>query len=121
MDMHPPPAYVQLYVQKAQAVPGQPLQLGPPEDQPPAPVEPVPVKIDVSKYVPQGAAWVTILMTLTPPSGQAVVYTEGAESSGTLFNRSGTIADIPLDGPYIYVKLYGATSFAIKYIDYRIP
>ena len=29
--------------------------------------------------------------------------------------------EIKLDGPIIYVKLYGATSFNIQYTNYRQP
>jgi hypothetical protein len=121
MDMHPPPVLAQVYVQQAQLGPGEPLQLTPPEDQPQAPIEPPPVKVDVSKYIPEGATVVTIIVSLTPPSGQALVYTEGAESSGTVFKGRKSVGDIHLDGRYIYVKLYGATSFDIQYLNYRVP
>src|SRR5262249_9877376 len=100
---------------------GEPLQLTPPEDQPPAPVEPAPIKVDVSKYIPAGATIVTIILSLTPPSGQALVYTEGAERYGTVFTGGRSGGDGRLDGRYIYVKLYGATSFDIQYLNYRIP
>lgn len=110
MDMHPPPAYVQPYRKLAQA-----------EGESEAPVEPTPVKIDVSKYIPTEATIVTIIVTLTPPTGQALVYTEGNESSGTVFKGARSVGDLRLDGPYVYVKLYGATSFNIQYINYRVP
>ncbi|MDB5635900.1 MAG: hypothetical protein JWP51_808, partial [Bradyrhizobium sp.] len=64
MDMQPPPAFVQL----AQA-----------EVPPDAPVEPVPIKVDVSKYIPESATVVTMIVTLTPPTGQAVIYAAGHE------------------------------------------
>jgi hypothetical protein len=105
MDMHPPPAYVQF----AQA------------EEPETPVEPTPIKVDVSSYIPAGATSVTIIVTLTPPTGQALVYTEGAENYGTVFRGARSVGDIRLDGPVIYVKLYGATSFAIQYLNYRVP
>ncbi len=110
MDMHPPPAHVQPYVQLAQA-----------EEAPEAPAEPTPIKVDVSRYIPAEATSVTIILTLTPPTGQALVYTEGAENSGTIFKGARSVGDLRLDGPYIYVKLYGATSFNIQYINYRVP
>lgn len=121
MDVHPPPFPAPAYVQQVQAGTGEPLQLTPPEDQPQAPVEPAPVKVDVSKYIPAGATTVTIILTLTPPTGQALVYTEGAEAYGTVFKGRKSAGDIRLDGRYIYVKLYGATSFDIQYINYRVP
>jgi hypothetical protein len=127
MDMHPPPAYAQLQVQYAQAAPpaGAPLELTPPvtppDDQPQAPIEPAPIKVDVGKYIPAEAKTATIIVSLTPPTGSALVFTEGAEASGTVFKGGKSVGDIPLDGRYIYVKLYGATSFNIQYVNYRIP
>jgi hypothetical protein len=121
MDAHPPPVVVQVYVQQAQAGTAEPLQLTPPEDQPQAPVAPTPIKVDVSRYIPTAATTATIIVSLTPPTGQALVYTEGAESSGTIFKGGKSVGDIALDGPYIYIKLYGATSFSIQYVNYRIP
>jgi hypothetical protein len=105
MDMQPPPAFVQV----AQA-----------EVPPDAPVEPVPIKVDVSKYIPDSANEVTIILTLTPPTGQAVVYSAGHENDGTLFKGPRSVDEVKLSGSIIYVKLYGATSFDIQYINYRL-
>jgi hypothetical protein len=104
MDMQPPPAFVQL------------VQAEVPPD---APVEPVPVKVDVSKYIPESALSVTMIVTLTPPTGQAVVYVPGHEKEGTLFKGARSIDEVKLSGPTLYVKLYGATSFDIQYTNYR--
>ena len=112
MDMHPPPAYVQLVQVPAPAQD---------DAQPQTPVEPTPIKVDVSRYIPAGAILMTIIVTLTPPTGQALVYTEGAENYGTVFKGGRSVGDIRLDGPLIYVKLYGATSFDIQYLNYRVP
>jgi len=106
MDMQPPPAYVQL----AQA-----------EAEPEAPVEPTPIKVDVRKYIPDSAVSVTMIVTLTPPTGQALVYAPGYEEYGTVFKGARSIGELRLVGPFIYVKLYGATSFDIQYINYRQP
>jgi len=123
MDMHPPPAaYMQLQPHYVQATPpaGAPLQLAPPDDQPQAPIEPTPIKVDVSKYIPAEAKTATIIVSLAPPTGQALVYTEGAEGSGTVFKGGKSVGDVALDGRYIYIKLYGATTFNIQYVNYRI-
>jgi hypothetical protein len=104
MDMHPPPAFVQV----AQA-----------EVPPDAPVEPAPIKVDVSKYIPESATAVTMIVTLTPPAGQAVIYPAGHEKGGTLFKGPRSIDEVKLAGPIIFVKLYGATSFDIQYTNYR--
>jgi hypothetical protein len=104
MDMQPPPAFVQV----AQAeVPSA------------APVDPAPIEVNVSKYIPETAISVTMIVTLTPPTGQAVIYAAGNERDGTLFKGPRSIDEIKLTGPIIYVKLYGATSFDIQYTNYR--
>jgi hypothetical protein len=106
MDMHPPP-----YVQMAQA-----------EPQPEAPAEPTPIKVDVTQYIPHSAISVTMLVTVTPPTGAAYIYAPGLENQGTLFKGPRTIGELRLVGPFVYVKLYyGATSFDIQYMGYREP
>jgi hypothetical protein len=106
MDMQTPPAFVQV---AQAAVP------------PDAPVDPAPVEVDVSKYIPLSATVVTMIVTLTPPTGQAVVYAPGHERDGTLFKGPRSVDEVKLSGPTIYVKLYGATSFDIQYLNYRQP
>jgi hypothetical protein len=105
MDMQPPPAFVQV----AQA-----------EIPPAAPVEPTPIEVDVSKYIPESAISVTMIVTLTPPTGQAVIYAAGHERDATLFKGPRSIDEVKLSGPIVYVKLYGATSFDIQYTNYRL-
>jgi hypothetical protein len=106
MDMQPPPAYVQL----AQS-----------EVDPQAPTEPVPIKVDVSKYVPDAATAVTMIVTLTPPTGTALIYAPGYENYGAIFKGPRSMEEVRLAGPFLYVKLYGATSFDIQYTNYRQP
>jgi hypothetical protein len=106
MDMQPPPAIVQV----AQS-----------EVPPDAPVDPVPIEVNVSKYIPGSATVVTMIVTLTPPTGQAVIYAPGHENDPTLFKGPRSIDEVKLAGPMIYVKLYGATSFDIQYTNYRQP
>jgi hypothetical protein len=106
MDMQPPPVFVQF----AQA-----------EVPPDQPVEPTPIKVDVSKYIPESAVAVTMIVTLTPPTGQAVIYPAGHENEGTLFKGPRSIDEVKLSGPIVYVKLYGATNFEIQYTNYRQP
>ena len=106
MDMQPPPAIIQM----AQA-----------EEEPAAPVEPTPIKVDVFQYIPDTALSVTMIVTLTPPTGQAYVYAAGHENEGTLFKGPRQIDEVKLEGRFIYVKLYGATNFEIQYTNYRQP
>ena len=102
--MHTPPAFMQV----AQA-----------EVPPDAPVEPEPIEVNVSKYIPDSAISVTMIVTLTPPTGQAIIYAPGNEKGGTLFKGPRSIDEVRLSGPLVYVKLYGATSFDIQYTNYR--
>ena len=105
MEMSPPPAIIEL----AQVEPA-------------APVEPTPIKIDVSKYIPDRAISVTMIVTVTPPTGAAYVYAPGYENQGTLFKGPKSLDEVRLDGPILFVKLYGgATSFDIQYTNYRQP
>jgi hypothetical protein len=107
MDMSPPPAIVEF----AQAETAQE-----------APVEPIPIKVDVSKYIPDRALSVTMIVTVTPPTGAAYVYAPGYESQGTLFKGPRSLNEVRLDGPILFVKLYGgATHFDIQYTNYRQP
>jgi len=104
MDMQPPPALVQVQQDEV-----------PPE----LPVDPAPIEVNVSKYIPESATAVTVIVTLTPPTGQAVIYAAGHEREGTLFKGPRSIDEVKLFGPIIYVKLYGAASFDIQYTNYR--
>jgi hypothetical protein len=97
------------------------VQLAQAEVPPDAPVEPTPVEVNVSKYVPESATAVTVIVTLVPPTGKAVIYAAGHENEGTLFKGPRSIDEIKLDGPKLFVKLYGATSFDIQYTNYRQP
>jgi hypothetical protein len=106
MDMQPPPILVQ--VQQ-------------PEVPPSAPVEPSPIEVNVSQYIPETARAVTMIVTLTPPTGQALIYAPGHETDGTLFKGPRSIDEVKLSGPILYVKLYGATKFDIQYTNYRQP
>src|SRR6266404_3069162 len=106
MDVQQPPVLVQ--VQQEEAPPA-------------APVEPTPIEVNVAKYIPESATVVTMVVTLTPPTGQAVIYAAGHEREGTLFKGPRSIDEVKLDGPIVYVKLYGATSFDIQYTNYRQP
>src|SRR5260370_40464715 len=109
MDMQPPPAFVQV----AQA------QVPQAEIPPDAAVEPTPIEVNVFKYIPESATAVTMIVTLTPPTGQALIYAAGHENEGTVFKGPRSIDEVKLSGPLIYVKLYGATKLDIQYTNYR--
>jgi hypothetical protein len=106
MDMQTPPAHMQM----TQA-----------EMPPEAAAEPIPVKVDVTKYVPESATSVTMIVSVSPPTGTAVVYAPGYENYATIFKGPRTMGEVRIAGPIVYVKLYGATSFDIQYTNYRQP
>jgi hypothetical protein len=106
MDMQTPPAIMQ--AQQSEIPPS-------------APVEPTPIEVNVSQYIPETAVAVTMIVTLTPPTGQALIYAPGHEKNGTLFKGPRSIDEVKLDGSIVYVKLYGATSFEIQYTNYQQP
>jgi hypothetical protein len=105
MDMHPPPAHVQMAQTELEA-----------------PAEPTPIQVNVMRYIPHTAVSVTMLVTVTPSEGAAFIYAPGYEDQGTLFKGPRSIGEIRLAGPIVYVKLYGgATRFDIQYMNYREP
>ena len=111
IDMSPPAIYVQL----AQAETA-------PQPEAPAEVDIPPAKVDVGRYVPPTAIEVTIILTVTPPTGAALVYAPGDEKSATLFKGPKMGNEVRLAGPYLYVKLIdGATDFQIQYLRWREP
>jgi hypothetical protein len=96
------------------------LQLAQAETEPEA--EAPPVKVDVTRYIPATAVEITIIVTVTPATGAALLYPPGYENQGTLFKGPKTVGDIRLAGPFVYVKLLGgATSFDIQYLRWREP
>jgi hypothetical protein len=107
MDLPPPPVLVQMA--QAEALPA-------------APIEPVPIKVDVTKYIPESATAVTMIVSVSPPTGTAVIYAPGYENYATIFKGPRSMEEVRLAGPFVYVKLYGgAQSFEIQYTNYRQP
>jgi hypothetical protein len=108
-DMSPPAIYLQM----AQA------QTEPEAETPP---EAPPVKVDVGRYIPSTAIEVTIIVTVTPPTGAALVYAPGYEKHATLFRGPKMGGEVYVAGPFLYVKLIdGATAFDIQYLRWREP
>ena len=142
IDMHPPPAYIQI-AQKPAPGAGQPLQLlpsqppqpaaAPPQppavDQsrppPPGDIEPERIEVtplDVGRYLPPTATYATIIVTVVPPTGTVEIYTAGSEDSPVIFRGPKTAGEIRLNGPTAYVRLKnGATSYEVEYLSWREP
>jgi hypothetical protein len=116
MDMSPPPAHVA----PAEVRPSR-LRVAQAEDQSDEPAEPTPVQVDVSKYIPSNAVSVTMIVTVTPPTGAAFIYAPGDEAQGTWFRGPRSMGEVRLDGRFLNVKLYDATRFDIQYTNYRQP
>ena len=111
VDMSPPAIYLRL----AQAETA-------PQPETPAETEVPPAKVDVGRLVPQNAIEVTIIVTVTPPTGAALVYAPGNEKYATLFRGPKMGGEVRLTGPYLYVKLIdGATGFDIQFLRWREP
>jgi hypothetical protein len=146
IDMHPPPAYIQIAQKPAPGV-GQPLQLVPSQPQPPAapaaPAAPTsppaadqsqlpssdsqPERIevtplDVGRYLPPTALYATIIVTVVPPTGTVEIYVPGSEDTPVIFKGPKTAGEIRLNGPTAYVRLKnGATSYEVEYLSWREP
>ena len=111
VDISPPAIYLQL----AQAETA-------PQPEAPGEVEIPPAQVDVGRYVPLTALEVTIIVTVTPPTGAALVYAPGYEKYATLFKGPKMGGEVRLSGPFIYVKLIdGATGFDIQFLRWREP
>ena len=141
IDMHPPPAYIQI-AQKPTPGAGQPLQLLPSQppqsaaappppavDQsrppPPGDIEPERIEVtplDVGRYLPPTATYATIIVTVVPPTGTVEIYVPGSEDSPVIFRGPKTAGEIRLNGPTAYVRLKnGATSYDVEYLSWREP
>ena len=138
IDMHPPPAYIQIAQKQTPGV-GQPLQLVPSQPpqppgtpdqsqpQPPPPGDSQPERIevtplDVGRYLPPTALYATIIVTVVPPTGTVEIYTPGSEDAPVVFKGPKTAGEIRLNGPTAYVRLKnGATGYEVEYLSWREP
>jgi hypothetical protein len=141
IDMHPPPAYIQI-AQKPTPSVGPPLQLVP--SQPPQPLaappaadqgqpQPPPLSdsqperievtpLDVGRYLPPTALYATVIVTVVPPTGTVEIYVPGSEDAPVIFKGPKTAGEIRLNGPTAYVRLKnGATGYDVEYLSWREP
>ena len=89
------------------------------EVQPPLQISP-PARVDVSRYLPHTAVAVTMIVSVTPPTGAAIFYAPGYENYSVVFKGPRTSGEVRLAGPYVYVVLVdGATAFEIQYLNWR--
>jgi hypothetical protein len=101
MDMYPPPAQY---------------------EQAQRPGEAASIRVDVSQYIPPTAVSVTILVSISPPSGAVLAYAPGAEDAPVLFRGPASTGEIRLSGPYVFFQLLaGTTHYDIQYLNWRSP
>jgi hypothetical protein len=75
-------------------------------------------KIDVSKLFPATAVSGEIRVTVVPPSGAVLIYSEGKIDEAVRFNGPVTQASIPVSGGVIYVqKIQGATDWTLEVLS----
>jgi hypothetical protein len=81
-------------------------------------VAPEAEKIDVSKLFPATAVSGEIRVTVIPPSGAVLIYSEGKIDAAVRFNGPVTQASIPVSGGVIYVqKIQGATDWTLEVLS----
>jgi len=98
MDAQQPPAYYQVV-----------------ED-----VTPAPEQIDVSKLFPATAVSGEIRVTVIPPSGAVLIYSEGKSDEAIRFNGPVSDGTIPVSGGVIYVqKIQGATDWTLEVLKWQ--
>jgi len=99
-EMQPPPAYYQLAQAEAEA--------------------PQPEQIDVSKLFPANAVSGEVRVTVVPPSGSVLIYSEGKVDEAVRFKGPATQSAIPLSGGMLYVKkVDGATDWTLEVIKWQ--
>jgi len=100
--MQPPPAYVQLAQADTTA----------PEAE----------QIDVSKLFPATAVSGEIRVTVVPPSGAVLIFSEGKIDAAVRFNGPASQGTVPLSGGMLYVKkVDGATDWTLEVLKWQGP
>ena len=111
-ELAPPVAYVQWTLSAPRRPPGAARRARPPAV----------TKVDVSRYIPDTATRVTIIVSITPPTGSVLIYPPGYEDYPYVFKGPKMSGEIRLSGPFVYVQLAdGATAFQIQYLNYIQP
>ena len=77
-------------------------------------------QIDVSKLFPATAVSGEIRVTVIPPSGAVLIYSEGKLDEAVRFNGPATQATIPVSGGVLYVqKVDGATDWTLEVLKWQ--
>jgi hypothetical protein len=101
-EMQQPPVYYQVAQAETEAVAPQPEQ------------------IDVSKLFPATAVSGEIRITVVPPSGSVLIFSEGKIDEAVRFKGPASQATIPLSGGLLYVKkVDGATDWTLEVIKWQ--
>jgi hypothetical protein len=139
IDLHPPPACIQI---ARKETPSPPLQPVASQSQSPSPLPPAPdrsqpqqpppsdgqpaqgkvVPLDVGRFLPHTALFATIIVTVVPPTGTVEIHTPGFDDTPVVFKGPKSAGEIRLNGPIVYVHLKnGATAYEVEYLSWREP
>jgi hypothetical protein len=81
-------------------------------------VAPEAEQIDVSKLFPPTAVSGEIRVTVIPPSGAVLIYSQGKIDTAVRFSGPASQATIPLSGGLLYVqKIDGATDWTLEVLS----
>ena len=83
---------------------------------------PGPEQIDVSKLFPATAVSGEIRVTVIPPSGAVLIFSEGKMDEAVRFNGPASQGTVPLTGGMLYVKkVDGATDWTLEVLKWQGP
>jgi hypothetical protein len=77
-------------------------------------------QIDVSKLFPPTAISGDIRVTVIPPSGAVLIYSQGKADEAVRFNGPTSDGTVPLSGGALYVqKIEGATDWTLEVLKWQ--
>jgi hypothetical protein len=83
-------------------------------------VAPEAEQIDVSKLFPANAISGDIRVTIIPPSGAVLIYSQGKIDAAVRFNGPASDGTIALSGGTIFVqKIQGATDWTLEVLKWQ--
>ena len=98
------------------------MDMDPPAQYAQAAQEALPVKVDVTQYIPLTAVSVTMIVYVSPPTGAVLAYAPGSEDAPVLFKGPSSSGEVRLSGPFVLFQMIGgATHFDIQYLNWRSP
>ena len=75
--------------------------------------------VNVSQFAPPTAVAITLKITITPPTGAVLVYSQ-TSADPILFNGPSSTKDVPIKGAEFYVQcVQGATDCQIHFVGWK--